>query len=107
MDKNTYKILKFYNSHPKDRFSVSSIAKWFPDLSTRDLLEMVGYLRQNGYLRFCGDNLYQATNKGKTYRYVSRKNWLSKNIIAILALVVSILAFIESTISLIISSSNW
>ena len=106
MDKNTYKVLKFYNSHPTECYSVSTIAKWFPKLTARDLLEIVNYLYKNGYLRFHGDNLFQTTNKGKTYKSVNRKEWISKHIVAILALIVSVLAFVESTISLIISLSD-
>ena len=106
MDKNTYKVLKFYNSHYPEKYSVSSISKFFSKLSIKELLEITNYLYKNGYLRFCGDNLFQSTNKGKTYKSVNHQEWLSKNIVAILALVVSILAFIESTISLIISFSK-
>lgn len=96
MDKNTYKILKFFNSHPKDVFSISEIAKSYPNISTRDIREMVLLLRENGYLRFVGDAQFQATNKGKTYKNVNRTKWISKNIIAILALIVSVIALFRT-----------
>lgn len=103
MDKNTCKVLNFFNANPSNRYSVGTVAKFFPKLSPKDLLEITDNLHKDGYLRFCGTNLFQSTNKGKTYKSVSRKEWLSKHIVAVLALIVSILAFIESTISLIIS----
>lgn len=103
MDKNTRKILNFFNAHSNEMYSASTVYKMFPNFLTKDILEIIHYLCDNGYLRIIKDNLYQSTNKGKTYKAVSRSNWISKHIVAILALVVSVLAFIESTISLIIS----
>ena len=96
MDKHTYKILKFYNAHPDETYSISTVAKWFPKLSSRDLIEISKLLEKEGYLRLIQGNLYQSTNKGKTYIYVNRKNWFIKNLTAILALIVSVIALIIS-----------
>ncbi len=106
MDKNSYNVLKFYIAHPDEMFPISTAAKWFPNLSPRDLLEISNSLAKNGYLRIISGNLFQITNKGKTYKAVNRSSWISKNIIALLALIVSIFAFVESTISLIISINS-
>ena len=100
MDKNTRKILNFFNAHCKELYSASTVYKMFPNILPKDILEIIHFLCANQYLRVLNGNLYQSTNRGKTYKSVSRNNWISKNIISILALFVSILAFIEATISL-------
>ena len=93
MDKNTYKILKFYNAHPDESYSMSIIAKWFPKLSTNDLLEIHKLLHNNGYLHIIQGNLYHATNKGKTYKEVNRNKWLSEHSVEVVALIISIVSF--------------
>ncbi len=101
MDKNTIKILKFFTSHPTEMYSVSYVSRIFPKLLTKDISEVISYLYSNEYLRRISNNLYQATNKGKTYISVNRSNWISKHIIETLSLIVSFIALIVSIIALI------
>lgn len=96
MDKNTHKVLKFFNSHPQDFFTISEVAKFYPDLSTKDIREIIYSLYNNDYVRFVGDAKFQATNKGKTYFSTENDKWLSANIMSFLALIVSILTFIRT-----------
>lgn len=96
MDKNTRKILKFYNAHPNDLFSMSSVSKIFSNFSTKDIKEITNFLCDSGYLRIVSGNLYQSTNKGKTYNKVVFNNWISKNIVSIFALIVSIIALFRT-----------
>lgn len=106
MDKNTRKILNFLNSHPNEFYSPATVLKIFPNLNPKDILEILNFLSTNNYVRVVSNNLYQSTNKGKNYKSVNRKKWISNHIVAVLALIVSIFAFIESTISLIVTIYN-
>ncbi len=101
MDKNSRKILKFYNSHPNDAYSVSVPAKFFPDIPPRDIVEIAKNLKDEGYLRIIGTNQYQSTNKGKTRKSVTRNNWISEHIIETLALIVAFIALIVSIIAIV------
>lgn len=101
MDNKSKKILKYINKNNNKNFSLLRLIQIFPNISKDHLIEIVHCLYKNDYIKYVGDKGYiKPTNKGKTYFSVARNNWLSKNIIAILALFVSILAFIEATISL-------
>ena len=100
LDKNTLKVLKFYNSHSQEMYSIASVAKFFPTISSKDMLEIVHYLSNNDYLRIVKDNLYQSTNKGKTYKSVARNDWISEHIIETLALIVAFVALIVSIIAI-------
>lgn len=101
MDKNSYKVLKFFNTHSTEFYSASTINKIFPELLPKDILEILHYLRSNEYLRMISDSSYQATNKGKTYPRVRRSEWLSEHIIETLALCLSFIAIVISIISLV------
>ena len=106
MDKNSYNVLKFYIAHPDEMFPISTTAKWFPNLSPRDLLEISNFLAKNGYLRIIQGNLFQVTNKGKTFKNVNRNKWVSEHGVETLAFVASFIALIESTVALVISLSK-
>ena len=101
MDKNSYKVLKFFNAHPNEMDSASTVSKMFPELSPKDILEILHILRSNGHLRIISSNLYQATNKGKTYHHVRISIWLSEHIIETLALIVAFIALIVSIVALV------
>jgi hypothetical protein len=101
MDKNSYKVLKFFNAHSTEFYSASTINKIFPELLPKDILEILHYLRSNEYLRIISSNLYQATNKGKTYHHVRISKWLSEHIIETLALIVAFIALIVSIVALV------
>lgn len=101
MDKNTLKVLKFYNSHPEEMYSIATACKIFPYISTKDMKEILEFLHGNGYLRIIQGNLYQSTNKGKTRKSVARNNWISEHIIETLALIVAFIALIVSIIAIV------
>lgn len=100
MDKNSKKILKFLCKNNSNRYSIISLSKEFPEIPKDHLIEIVHFLYKENYVRYIIDSSISITNKGITYISVSRSNWISKNIVAILSLIVSICAFIEATISL-------
>ena len=95
MDKNSKKILKFLCKNNSNRYSIISLSKEFPEIPKDHLIEIVHFLYKENYV-----SSISITNKGITYISVSRSNWISKNIVAVLSLIVSICAFIEATISL-------
>lgn len=101
MDKNSRKILKFYNSHPDDSYPISIPAKFFPDIPSKDIAEIAKSLKNEGYLRIIATNQYQSTNKGKTHKSVARNNWISEHIIETLALIVAFIALIVSIIAIV------
>lgn len=96
MDHQSKKILKYINKHNYMKFSIAELHKIFPDISKDYLIEIIHNLNKQDYIKFVGDCSIKSTNKGKTYFSSSRSNWISKNIISILALIVSILAFIRT-----------
>lgn len=100
MDKNSKKILKFLCRNNSNRYSIINLSKEFPEIPKDHLIEIVHFLYKENYVRYISDSSISITNKGITYISVSRSNWISKNIVAILSLIVSICAFIEATISL-------
>lgn len=101
MDKNSYKILKFFNAHSIEMYSAAVVSKMFPKLLPKDILEILHNLRSDGYLRMIGDSSYQSTNKGKTYPRVRCTEWLSEHIIETLALIVAFIALVVSIIALV------
>lgn len=102
MDKNSKRILKYLCKHKLNNYNLIELANIFPKIPKDHLIEIVHSLYIEKYIKYIGDSSIKVTNKGITYVSVSRSNWISKNIIAILALIVSILAFIESTIALVL-----
>ena len=104
MDKNSKKILNFLCKNNSNRYSIISLSKEFPEIPKDHLIEIVHFLYKENYVRYISDSSISITNKGITYISVSRSNWISKNIVAVLSLIVSIFAFIEATISLFLQS---
>lgn len=102
MDYQSKKILKYLNKHSSMKFSISELHTIFPNIDKDYLIEIVHNLNKNNYIKFIGNSSIRSTNKGKTYFYISRSNWISQHIVSILALIVSFLAFIVATISLIL-----
>ena len=114
MDKNSKKILKFLCKNNSNRYSIISLSKEFPEIPKDHLIEIVHFLYKENYVRYISDSSISITNKGITIvkvnglikkpNKVKFSNWISKNIVAILSLIVSIFAFIEATISLFLQS---
>lgn len=99
LDKNSKKVLKFFIKN-NDTNSFAAISSHFSKYSHLDLIDILNHLHKEGYLRIIGDSKYYLTNKGKTYKNLSTKLWLSEHIVETSALIISILAFIEATIAL-------
>lgn len=103
MDSNSKKILKFLLKNKGNNYSISKLVKYFPEIPKDYIIEIIHTLYKNNYIRYVTDSSIRITNQGETFFSVSRSNWISENIVSILALVVSICAFIEATISLLLS----
>jgi hypothetical protein len=101
LDKNSYKILKFFNSHPNEMYSASTVYKMFPKLLPKDILEILRNLHSDEYLRVIRDSCYQSTNKGKTYPRVRVYEWLSEHIVETLALIIAFISLIVSIVALV------
>lgn len=98
MDYAYFKFMSFINKNKK--INVKELADKF-NLSTPETIEVIKTLCNDGYLYCCGDIEYAPTIKGKYFFKSFFLNFINVNIIDILALIVSILAFIEATIALI------
>ena len=97
MDYKTLKVLNYINKNDSKNFTLTKLIEVFPRIPKDHLIEIVNYLYQNKYIKYVGVNSYiKSKNKGKMFFYTSCFDWLSKNIIAILALIVSIWAFIRT-----------
>ena len=102
LDKNSKKVLKFFIKNNKT-LSYSELATHFDNYFNLDLIDILNSLCKEDYLRIISDSKYYITNKGKTYKSLSIKSWLSEHLIETLALIVSILALILSIVSLVVS----
>lgn len=98
MDINTKKVLKAINKY-HDEVDIDLILNKV-NLPKDDFLEILYDLEKEYYIRITSRNNIETTNKGKTYWSSSILNWLSEHIIESLALLISIIAMIESTIAL-------
>lgn len=96
MDKNSKKILNFLCKHESNHYSIISLSKEFPKIPKDHLIEIIHSLYKENYIRYVGDSSITVTNKGMTHIPVSRSIWISKNIVAILALIVSVIALIRT-----------
>lgn len=96
MDFNSLKILKFLCKNKNNRYSIISLCEQFPKISKDHVVEVVNTLYKNNYIKYVTDTSIKVTNKGKTYFSVVFLNWISTNIIAILALIVSIIALFRT-----------
>lgn len=95
---NQRKILKFlYKIHKQNK---STTIKKLEDkfrLANHQVFNLCNNLHKLGYIRYVSlDYNPVITAKGIDYFSAENGDWLSKNIIAILALAVSILAFIRT-----------
>jgi predicted methyltransferase len=99
MDKNSQKILNFI---------IQSNATTISELSNQEivpidmLIEIIANLKEQNFIKFTNDGFIRPTNKGSTYKSTQLYKWLSEHLIETLALIISVLAFIEATIALIL-----
>lgn len=95
MDYKSKKVLKYLNKHGSMTFSLAKLFKIFPDIDKDYLVEIIHNLNKNDYIKFIGDSSIKSTNKGKTYFYSLFINWLSNNLLAIIAIIISIIALFK------------
>lgn len=93
MDKSFYKFVNYINK--RKIVSLDELESKFK-LNSYEAFEITKTLCKNEYIIPLGDDEYQATYKSKTYKKSSFLNWLYKNIISILALIVSIIALVRT-----------
>lgn len=94
MDLHSYKILKTINKY-SDEVDIDIISDKV-NIPKDDFVEIVSNLHEEGYLKFPKGGFVETTNKGKTFISNCILSWLSKNIISILALIVSVIALIRT-----------
>ena len=94
MDFNSLKILKAINKYP-DGVDIDVIVNK-TKIPKDDFVEIVMDLERNHYIKFVRSGFAETTNKGKTYRAVCFKEWISIHLISILALIVSIIALFRT-----------
>ena len=102
MDFNSKKILKFLIKNKDKHFSVAELSKIFSKISKDHIIEIVNNLYKNKYVKYVGDASIKITNKGETYLKVQQNEWISQNLVSILALVLSFVAIIVSILSLVL-----
>jgi len=101
LDFNSYKILKIINKYPNEVDIDVLVSK--SNVPKDDFLEILFNLRDFGYIKFVRDGYVESTNKGKTYKSVSRNKWISEHIVETIALIFSIASFGLSVFSIIYS----
>ena len=89
------KFLMYINKNRKIHWL--DLSKKF-NLSKAETLEIVNYLKANGYIHYIGDTNVEPTYKGKHFISSSVFSFINVNIIDILALIVSIVAIIVSIV---------
>lgn len=92
MDLSSIKILLYCNSLKK--FTQKDIQDHF-NLDTRECREIMHLLRDNGYITYIGDICYKSSSKGKSILKTLFIKWLSNNILAIIAIVISVIALFK------------
>ena len=97
MDYSYFKYMSYINKHKK--ISWVDMSDYFK-ISKDDAREIVNVLKEQGYIRYIGDTQLIPTIKGKYFKKSYILSFINVNIVNILALIVSILAFIEATIAL-------
>lgn len=89
MDFSYFKYLSYINKHGK--ISWVELTKHF-NISKSETIEIVSTLKQQGYISYRGDTQVISTIKGKSFIKSFILKWLSKNILPIIAIIISIIA---------------
>ena len=90
MDYNSLKILHLLNKFTKEVDSEIILKK--SNLPYDDFVEIMNNLNKSDYIRFVGNGFVETTNKGKTFFPNSLIKWIFNNILAIIAIIISIIA---------------
>lgn len=92
MDFVYLKFLLYINS--KEKVSKSELCKHF-NISPSDAVKITSYLINNDYIVYAGDTYFRSIYKGKHIIFYIFVNWLYKNLLAIVAIVISIIALFK------------
>lgn len=79
------KIGKISRKNLKDKFN----------LDTNEACNILNTLSNNGYIKFSNDVYYISTYKGKHFMQSFIAKWLFNNLLAIIAIVISIIALFK------------
>ena len=90
MDFNSLKILYLINQFT-DEVDIDIICSK-SRIPKDDFIEIIFCLEENAYIKFVRNGYVESTNKGKTYFSHLLVEWLSHNILAIIAIIISIIA---------------
>ena len=90
MDFNSLKILHIINKKSKE-IDVKIILSE-SNLPEDDFYEIMYSLEREKYIKFPIGGYVESTNKGKTYFSKLITNWLINNVLAIIAIIISIIA---------------
>lgn len=97
MDFSYYKYLKFINKQPK--VSYYNLADKY-NLDKQDSRNILITLAKNEYLTHIGDTYFKSTFKGKHFIKSLVVEWLFKNLLAIIDLIIAILGVVIAFIAL-------
>ncbi len=97
MDFSYYKYLKFINKQPKVTYH-NLVDRY--KLDTLDARNVLITLAKNEYLTHIGDTYYISTFKGKHFIKSLVSEWLFKNLLAIIDLIIAIFGVIIAFIAL-------
>lgn len=92
MDLSSMKILLYCNTLKK--FTKNDIQKHF-NLTTNECRTIINFLKDNGYITYVGDICYKSSNKGRSFFKTLFIKWLSNNVLAIIAIMISIIALFK------------
>lgn len=92
------KMIKFiYKNYKQDKLVTKNELSKFLNLSYKETSQICKELYDKGFITYVGlDYNPKLSSKGIDYFSFENGEWLSKNIISILALIISILAFIRT-----------
>jgi len=82
----------YINKHQK--VSWVELADYFK-ISKADAREIVSALKEQEYISYIGDTKFVPTIKGKTFLKSFILNWLFNNVLAIIAIIISIIALFK------------
>ena len=92
MDFSYYKYLFYANK--KSKISRKQLQNDF-NLDNNDTYNILNTLSDNGYIKFSYDVYYQPTYKGKHLIKSFITKWLYTNLLAIIAIIISIIALFK------------
>lgn len=92
MDFSYIKFLLYINK--KEHVSKSELCKQF-NITPSDAFKIFTYLKDNDYIVYASDTSCRSTYKGQHIIRVLFVNWLLKNFLSIIAIIISIIALFK------------